>query len=413
MAWIRACGGGSPAVPDGRTVTPINNVTIWQQCAGIANPTYTTLGEILADTGILQTLMASDNAVDYLVRCKAFAGLGLVPAMTSDTTPSGECSANSTQSIYYPWKAFDGDYASDAKGWVPRSGVPVFYTNDYIRYHFAYPASVKRAKVAYCLRGTVNTLKFKIQGSNDGNTWTDLCLEQTFVANTTNTINYYNVSLNNGTYEYLQLIMTANSTTDGGVGLKLQFFDADANICDNSNAMYYIGQNNYASNTLLADSDWREAICNSAYFESVLNVKVPTMTSNNTPSGVASANSQSGNAYKAFDNNASSSWSSDLGSNTWVQYLFAQSCMVCKVLIHADYTSAGSRLKNFSIQASADGNTWDTLQSDTYANSDTDQVFVISNQTSYEYYRLFCNDLYVSGWGIGIKTLQFYGREDV
>ena len=58
-----------------------------------------------------------------------------------------------------------------------------------------------------------------------------------------------------------------------------------SDVCGNSTAMSYIGLNNYSANTLLANSTWCTGICNSTYFESVLNAKVPTMTSNTTPSG--------------------------------------------------------------------------------------------------------------------------------
>lgn len=73
-----------------------------------------------------------------------------------------------------------------------------------------------------------------------------------------------------------------------------------------SNAMTYIGLDDYCADSLLANSTWRTAICNSTYFESVLTVSIPTMTSNTTPSGEAYIKDVDSffpttSAYKAFD----------------------------------------------------------------------------------------------------------------
>ena len=106
-----------------------------------------------------------------------------------------------------------------------------------------------------------------------------------------------------------------------------------SDITGNQSAMSYIGLNNYCSNTLLADSTWMTGICNSSYFESVLNVKVPTMTSNTTPSGVASASSNSESAWYTFDN-ALSNWQSaqtvSTGGSQWIQYQFGSAISTLK-----------------------------------------------------------------------------------
>ena len=79
----------------------------------------------------------------------------------------------------------------------------------------------------------------------------------------------------------LQAVISSNNAIDYLV--RSTTFASD--VTADSTAMSYIGLNNYASNTLLGDATWCSAICNSTYFESVLNVKVPTMTSATTPSG--------------------------------------------------------------------------------------------------------------------------------
>ena len=177
-------------------------------------------------------------------------------------------------------------------------------------------------------------------------------------------------------------------------------------------AMSYIGLNNYASNTLLADSTWCSAICNSTYFESVLNVKVPTMTSNTTPSGVCFASSEnSGNeAYKGFDKNNSTYFAtaSNISSGAFLGYGFTESKHIycCSILPFNN-----SRDKVVNVEKSSDNITYNA---------------VISNQTIYwngieqkiifddsaRYWRLY----EVSSADVdrfAIYELQFYGRADV
>ena len=97
-------------------------------------------------------------------------------------------------------------------------------------------------------------------------------------------------------------------------------------ICSDSTAMADIGANNYCANTLLDNETWLSAICNSAYFESVLNVKIPVMTSNTTPSGEASASGvwKAGyEAYKAFNGNTSQTqgWINDKNNEQNYRYV--------------------------------------------------------------------------------------------
>ena len=139
-------GGGGTNIPNGSTITPTDDVQIWLQCAGL-HQSYTTLNEVLADEAVLSALMASTNAVDYLVRSTTWASTicanetamncigvndycadilsndstwasaignsayseevwrALVPKMTSDTTPLGV--ASSYDHTEDAWKCFD------------------------------------------------------------------------------------------------------------------------------------------------------------------------------------------------------------------------------------------------------------------------------------------------------------------
>lgn len=249
---------GGANIPDGSTVTPINDVTIWQQCAGIANPTYTTLSDVLADSSILSILINSNNAVDYMVRSTNWA----------------------------------------------------------------------------------------------------------------------------------------------------------TNVCNNSNAMTNIGNDNYCANILLADSTWRTAICNSTYFERVLNAKVPNMTSNTAPSGVVSASSYySGGGlapWKAFNSSTVVGWGTSGDNSPYIQYDFERSVSIKKVWTKG--IDAGSPITyTGTLKGSNDRVTYTTIGNISVVFNSTSNL-VVNNNSSYRYYRLaFSNDVSA---GSGMK-LQFYGREDV
>lgn len=188
-----------------------------------------------------------------------------------------------------------------------------------------------------------------------------------------------------------------------------------------SSAMSYIGLNNYCSNTLLSDTTWCNAICNSTYFESVLNVKVPTMTSNTTPSGVCSASTSDvqNPAYLAFDGNDSTLWSATAVTNQTLAYEFVDNVCIVKFRLIPSYTGSVGRVKNYKIQASNDnfGSDVATLYTGVANNADYSSnpiIQTISNNSQYRNYRILVVDEYgTSSQYIRISTLQFYGRKDI
>ena len=185
--------------------------------------------------------------------------------------------------------------------------------------------------------------------------------------------------------------------------------------------MSYIGLNNYASNTLLADSTWCSAICNSTYFESVLNVKVPTMTSDTTPSGVCSASSVYGvdnPAWKGFDgiyNVIGDSWCCANGqtSNQYLAYEFTSSKKIYFVKLHGHPTNETWNPKNIKFQYYVNGSWTDVPNSASVFPSTTDtQSYVYSTPVESASHRLYITDSYNSSM-VHISLLQFYGRADV
>lgn len=185
-----------------------------------------------------------------------------------------------------------------------------------------------------------------------------------------------------------------------------------SDITADSTAMTYIGSNDYCADTLLADNTWLTAICNSTYFESVLNVKVPTMTSNTTPSGEVSASSEISSGYqpwKAFDGTNSVNtdcWHSAEGTSHWIQYKFANTNFrVCKIFIEDRYGGASGTL-NLAFKRSSDGQ---AIYTNTYTQSDTGQhTFIVTADNSGDTCRL---ELTSNGNSYAtIGKLQFYGR---
>ena len=190
-------------------------------------------------------------------------------------------------------------------------------------------------------------------------------------------------------------------------------------ITADSSAMSYIGLNNYASNTLIADATWLSAIANSAYIESVMNVKVPAMTSNNTPSGLCfGVTPSTGNeAYKAFDGNGSTEFISNAGSISGdIGYTFPSKTKIymCKMLTNTN--SEYSPTYTYKLQSSDDNfTTINDITGEftvTYNASRTPvrTTKIFDSAVENFSFRLF---KVTSSYRIRVPELQFYGRKDV
>jgi hypothetical protein len=414
LNWYQIFG---QQIPDGRTITPTDDIQIWLHCANIWNKAYTTLAEVLADTTTLAKLIASNNAIDYLVRSTTWAGTNLVPIMTDNTHPSGRCIQSGVMSGSYAYFAFDGD---DSTYFATNAAI----SNAYVGYTFPEAQTIRRAKIFIQTNATsVSNYTFKIQGSNDG-----------FSSDVHDLTTAFTISLANqgkmwiektldssNSYTSYRIICPTLEASRRMIILTMQFYPKVA-ITENSNAMTYIGQSNYAANTLLADATWREAICESDLFASVLNVTVPVMTSNNTPSGQCSATTvrESPHApFKAFDSDNSTYWISldNNPSNQRVNYQFDRSVKIFVATVRPVYRAYSSHLmmKNFKIQRKNSGSYLDMATgqfSDMSAQENQDAKFILSNTGLDTEYCLLIVDSYDSGFS-AVSEVQFYGREDV
>lgn len=186
-------------------------------------------------------------------------------------------------------------------------------------------------------------------------------------------------------------------------------------VVANNTAMGYIGNNDYCANKLLSDSTWRTAICNSTYFESVLNVKIPTMTSNTTPSGVASCTNSYGagfEAYKAFDGNDSTApLSTENASVPWqVAYTFGSQYTPyeIKVLSRSQYNYTST----IKIELQDTSNNWveiGTINRTSTSGIKTD-IFIVTSPFKAKAVRARYTAVSNKMYGEYISEMQVYGR---
>ena len=189
-------------------------------------------------------------------------------------------------------------------------------------------------------------------------------------------------------------------------------------ICGDSNAMTYIGSDNYAADTLLADATWLNAIINSAYMESVLNVKVPTMTSNTTPSGVCISDGASTgyDNYKAFNGTITGNgWFNGTTANEhYIGYQFTSSAKIYAAKYNMIGGSNAVHSYSDKIEGSNDGLTWtDVSASFTVSGTQNDTITGTAPSIApddYTYYRLYQSWISGGKMSFEVKSLQFYGR---
>lgn len=192
-----------------------------------------------------------------------------------------------------------------------------------------------------------------------------------------------------------------------------------SNVCANQTAMGYIGNNDYCADKLLANFTWLNAICNSTYMESVLNVKVPTMTSNTAPSGEAFGStrySTNYDYYMLFDNNITTKWSTATNqiTNQYIGYKFTNPVCVKEVAItNPNVGEDATRcIKTFEVQYSNDNTSW-TDATGVLTNDTTlakTNKYQIANNITAPYWRVFIVSNNGSTVEVNVVGLQFYGR---
>jgi len=391
--------------PDGKTATPVNDISIWLACAGITDKAYTTMAEVLADTDTFVALISDTNACDYMARstgwaltvpsdAKAMSLIGKydycanallsdstwceaiaeseyfesvlnvkVPTMTSNTTPSGIVTANDYTSGYEPYRVFSSNSIS-TQGWSAMTT-----TNGWVAYEATFPMRINKVDIVPWVGDATGVKDFKIQGyDSDSGTWEDI-YSDTVQSASAPSHNYYSFT-NNKRYSKHRLYIFNSYRVGGGniILNKLQFYGR-------------------------ADQTEYQAL-------------VPTMTSDTTPSGIVSESGHASSSHPdwhAFDNNDSTFWQSNTGNTIWIGYMFASDVKISKLKLIRDASTPFTGI----LQGSSDGNTFENIQTINFSASATTNIAINSTKT-YKYYRL-------SNTGTGlitIYTLQFYSKKE-
>ena len=417
LNWYQIFGKSN--IPDGRTVLPTDDIQIWLNCADIWDKAYTTLAEVLADTDTLLALITSNNAVDYMVRSTTWAvATALVPKMTSDTTPSGVASASTVYQSNSAYKAFDGNDSTKWEcGFISSDLYP------YVQYDFGSNVEVGKIKVfEKGSSGNAFVYGHKIEYSTDNVTFTEVASGESSSITSSQSYNVdETLNVASGRYFRFRTWRTNQEHFSGADIYTLQYYSPS--LTDSATAMAYIGQNNYCANTLLADATWKNTICNSTYFESVLNVKVPAMTSNTTPEGEVRVNNIEGAhyAYLAYDENHNTFWSANARQTTagvsaygWSEYNFGKSVYIAMAHIY----TVSAVIRNLEVQISDDGVTYTKVQDYTSASTTTAvevfQKVIMDTHNEANIWRLYYNVYHpADGFWPNANTIQFYGRKDV
>ena len=173
--------------------------------SNVGNTTYNSVEKILQ--------YYIDNG--YLPDLKSMA---LIPVMTSNTTPSGVASAISELSTNPAYFAFRNLYddTSNSIAWHANDTSGTSHSNLWLMYKFPKAVTVKKFRIYFVYATAVN---YKIQGSNNGSTFTDL--------GTFTTVRGEESLNNTNAYLYYRLFITSqtlSTSTNGGAVRDLQLY---------------------------------------------------------------------------------------------------------------------------------------------------------------------------------------------
>lgn len=126
-------------------------------------------------------------------------------------------------------------------------------------------------------------------------------------------------------------------------------------------------------------------------------VSIPTMTSNTLPSGVASAStvfqdSNTYQAFRAFDKDTGTYWSSKIWSishDMRVTYDFGFLVRPNEVYVK-NGSQNSTAFRRFYIEGSADGTAWDILVDQSSNTDAVDTTYPITTANNYRYFRYRC-----------------------
>ena len=189
-----------------------------------------------------------------------------------------------------------------------------------------------------------------------------------------------------------------------------------SDVCNNESAMTYIGLNKYCANILLNDDNWFASICESEYFEKVLDISVPQIQSDTSKVDQSSFYDTTTKGFRVFDKNDLTIWNTadNDTSNQWVQYEFDTPIVVNKVFMKAitdtkwnQYTGFPKQFKIFGVDDVGEHEVYSGENPST--SSGVEYTYNFKNDTPYKKYKLVA----ISNFGLRyviMARLQFYGH---
>ncbi|MGM1044908.1 MAG: SPRY domain-containing protein [Bacillota bacterium] len=148
---------------------------------------------------------------------------------------------------------------------------------------------------------------------------------------------------------------------------------------------------------------------------------VPIMTSNNSPSGVASASTFNNHdvnlPYRAFDNGDSTQWVTSSGLTTgWLSYEFSKKRKIGRYALVGSWTQSTMSPKNWTFEGSNDGVSWtvlDTRENEVNWAIRERREYEIDSKDMFAYYRInvSANNGYTTYLGIkGLEMMEGYAN---
>ena len=375
--------GNTNITADVQILSSDNN---WTTIASVANTTsYSNIITLDDDVKSIKISQTSGNK-GMRIRSLQFYGedfwqpKGLVPVMTSNTTPYGEAISNADyNSSYEAWRAFTGN-GSATNRWASPA---IANSTAFIGYSFKSPTCVKQIAVNEVSAQNI-TRTFIVQASNDNLNWVNL----------TDTIN-----------------QPYSTTSDYITNFNLCY---NYNINNDNYYMYYRLFYNTTSNVTISTLQFYGRQCEAL---------IPPMTSNTTPIGECSASSVWRDIrypWQAFSNQAldvisagTGYWCPDSGDiDSWLSYDFKKPTLVKMFKMKCASERSGN--VEVKIQAYVNNNwedayikTIDTLNTSSNENF-KEKIFSINSNIVANKWRI----LTVGDNILVIHAAQFYGTPD-
>ena len=299
----------------------------------------------------------------YEIQFYTYAPKGLVPKMTSNTTPWGEASSSGNRTTSLPYMVFDRDESHN--DWqAPDNSM----LNSWIQYRFKVPTKVTAMSIFNYVNSN-DALGFELKGSMDGSNWSSLLM--------------------------------ASSADEK----KVHFFDVDP-----ANQGYYIY---YRLVPTAVNATNRIAIEGMQFYGRQLKDLVPSLVANNKPYGLASCVNGTTTAWKSFIG----SWLDTKMNSTagqWVQYQFKKPVNVLYFMhVNTGCGSSGATITQI-LRTSSDGTNFSNASaaytSTHNANYNT-RYMEVTDGLNKQYFRVQATAFSVNSGMYNVAGIYFYGYD--